>query len=287
MTTRVVGSEAGRQQGLRAMWGQVAGAWEEHADYLDARGSDLTDSMLGTLALSAGDRVLELACGTGGAGLAAAERVGPEGEVVLSDVAPEMTQAAARRAAARGATNVRTRVLALETVEEPDGAFDAVLCREGLMFATEPARALREVMRVLRPGGRAVFAVWGPPAENPWMRLVFHAVREQAGVPAPGPGSVGPFALSDSRRLHELVTAAGFTEVRLEEVPVPMQVASTSEWWSRTSALAGPLVRLIAAMTDEDRAAVRARLDAEAGPYLTPEGVTFPGLSLLVSGRRP
>ncbi len=269
------------------MWGHVAGAWEEHADYLEARASGLTTAMLDALALSAGDRVLELACGTGGAGLAAAERVGPSGEVVLSDAVPEMTEAAARRAATRGAANIRTRVLALETVAEPDASFDAVLCREGLMFATDPARALREVLRVLRPGGRAAFAVWGPPAENPWMRLPFEAVRQHAGAPAPGPGSVGPFALSDSHRLHQLVTAAGLTDVRIEEVPVPMQVASTAEWWARTSALAGPLVRLIAAMTDSDRTAVRARLDAEAAPYVTADGVTFPGLSLLASGRRP
>lgn len=287
MATHLVGSDAERLRGLRAMWGGVAGAWEEHADYLDARASGLTAAMLDALALSDGDRVLELACGAGGAGLAAAERVGPSGEVVLSDVAPEMTEAAARRAATRRATNVCTRVLALESVEEPDASFDAVLCREGLMFATDPATALREVLRVLRPGGRAAFAVWGPPAENPWMRLPFEAVRRQAGVPVPDPGSVGPFALSDPSRLRELVTEAGLTDVRLEEVPVPMQVASTAEWWSRTSALAGPLVRLIAAMTDRDRAAVRARLDAEAAPYVTADGVTFPGLSLLASGHRP
>lgn len=287
MATHVVGSDTERQQGLRAMWGNVAGAWEKHADYLDARASGLTAAMLDALALSDGNRVLELACGAGGAGLAAAERVGASGEVVLSDVVPEMTEAAARRAAARGVTNVRTRVLALESVDEPDASFDAVLCREGLMFATDPAGALREVLRVLRPGGRAAFAVWGPPADNPWMRLPFQAVRRQVGVPAPHPGSVGPFALSDSTRLHELVTAAGLTDVRLEEVPVPMQVSSTAEWWSRTSALAGPLVQLVAAMTDSDRAAVRARLDAEAAPYVTADGVIFPGLSLLASGRRP
>ncbi len=287
MTTQAVGSDSDRQQGIRALWAHVAGAWEEHADYLDARGSGLTSAMLDALALSAGDRVLELACGAGGAGLAAAQRVGPTGEVVLSDVVPAMTEAAARRAAAQGVTNVRTRVLALETVEEPDASFDAVLCREGLMFATDPAGALREVRRVLRPGGRAAFAVWGPPAENPWMRLPFEAVRQQAGVPAPAPGSVGPFALSDAHLLGELVTASGLTDVRVEEVPVPMHVASTTEWWSRTSALAGPLVRLIAGMTDSDRTAVRARLDAEAAPYVTADGVTFPGLSLLASGRCP
>jgi ubiquinone/menaquinone biosynthesis C-methylase UbiE len=95
--------------------------------------------------------------------------VAPGGEVVLSDVAAEMTAIAAARAEARGLGNVRTRQLDLERIDEPDGSYDVVLCREGLMLVPDPARAAGEIRRVLRPGGRAALAVWGPRERNPWL----------------------------------------------------------------------------------------------------------------------
>src|SRR4051795_2044735 len=116
--------EARTAQDLRTtrhgMWGAVAGSWAEHASFIDARQAPATQRMLDLSAPRPGDRVLELACGPGGLGLAAAERVAPGGEVVLSDVVPQMTAIAAERAAALGLTNVTARVLDLERIEEPD-----------------------------------------------------------------------------------------------------------------------------------------------------------------------
>ena len=102
---------------LHGMWSSVAGAWGAHAEFVDDRGAKLTE------------RLLELA-GAGGPGLAAARLVGPTGEVVLSDVAAEMTAIAAERAEVRGLRNVTTRVLDLEQIEEPDASFDIVYVRE-------------------------------------------------------------------------------------------------------------------------------------------------------------
>src|SRR5262245_13554024 len=147
---------------LRGMWEGVADAWGEHADYIDERGAEVTARMLELAGPRPGDRVLELACGPGSVGIAAAPLVDPGGEVVLSDVAEGMTAIAADRAAALGLTNVSTRHLDLESIHEPDESFDVVVCREGLMLVPDPARGAREIQRVLSPGGRAAIAVWGP-----------------------------------------------------------------------------------------------------------------------------
>ena len=146
-------SEADVRSHLHGMWASVAGAWGEHAGYADERGAAITEELLDRAAIRSGDRVLELACGPGGAGLSAAARVGPDGEVVLSDVAEQMTAIAADRAAARVILNVRTLVLDLEEIDQPDGSYDVVLCREGLMFALDPARPAR-IRHVLRTDGR-------------------------------------------------------------------------------------------------------------------------------------
>lgn len=267
--------------GLHQMWSAVAPAWAEHADFVDTRGADLTATMLDRAAPAPGERVLELACGAGGLGLAAAERAG---EVVLSDVAPEMVAIATERA--RGAANVTTRLLDLEDIAEPDASFDVVLCREGLMFATEPDRATSEIARVLRPAGRAALAVWGPRERNPWLGLVLDAVNTQVGHPVPPPGVPGPFALADASRLADIVTGAGLRDVVVEEVEVAMRTGSFEEWWSRTAALAGPLSMILARLPDDAQRALTARLRQDVRPYETTDGMRFPGVSLLVSGRR-
>lgn len=283
-------SESQRDADLRShvhgMWAAVAPAWAEHAAYVDARGAEVTEKMLELTTPAAGERVLELACGPGGLGLAAASLVGPGGEVVLSDVAAEMVSIAAARAGAMGLTNVSTRQLDIESIDEPDASYDVVLCREGLMFATDPARAGREIRRVLRPRGRVAAAVWGPREHNPWLGLVLDAVSAQLGRPVPPPGVPGVFSLADSERLAGLLKDAALTDVAVSELSVPMRAASFDEWWTRTSALAGPLTKIVASLPDHATQALRARLQEATSAYRTQAGIELPGVSLIASARR-
>jgi SAM-dependent methyltransferase len=271
---------------LHGMWAAVAGAWSEHADYADARGAAAAERMLALTAPRPGERVLELACGPAGLGLAASERVAPGGEVVLSDVVAEMTAIAARRAEALGLRHVRTRVLDIERIDEPDESYDVVLCREGLMFALDPTRAAREVRRVLRRGGRFAVAVWGPRERNPWLGLVFDVVGAQLGKPVPPPGVPGPFSLGDSDRLANLLEDAELVDVVVAELAVPLHAGSFDEWWTRTSALAGPLAKMLASLPDQAMEALRASLRDATRPYETSTGLELPGVTLIAGGRR-
>ena len=271
---------------VHGMWAAVAGSWAEHAEYADVRGAKAAEQMLDLSMPQPGERVLELACGPGGLGLAAAERVAPDGEVVLSDVVAEMTSIAAARAEARGLSNVSTCELDLEHIDQPDESYDVVLCREGLMFATDPAGAAREIRRVLRPGGRVALAVWGPRERNPWLGVVFDAVSAQIGKPVPPPGIPGPFSLEDAARLAGLLSDADLGDVVVTELPVPLRAGSFEEWWARTSALAGPLAKMLASLPDDATEALRTRLRDATRPYETPTGLEFPGVTLIAAGRR-
>src|SRR3954468_13125831 len=151
------------------MWASVAPGWEEYAATVDEQGRRVSEEMLAFTGPRPGERVLELACGPGGVGLEAAPLVAPDGEVVLSDLVPEMTTIAAARASALGLDNVTTAVLDIESLDRPDGDAEVILCRHGLMFVPDPDRAAAEMARVLAPGGRLAVAVWGPRERNPWL----------------------------------------------------------------------------------------------------------------------
>ena len=268
---------------VHGMWAGVAPHWGAHADVVDARAKAQTDALLRAAGVQQGHRVLELACGAGGPGMAAASVVGPDGEVVLSDVAETMVEVAAARAA--GLANVSTKVLDLEAIDEADGSYDAVMCREGLMFAVDPGRAVGEVHRVLRPGGRAALSVWAERSANPWLSELLASASEVLGHPVPPPGMPGPFSLAETD-LGALFDDAGFLDVELEDVPVPHRTPSFDVYWDMTTDLAGPLSAILAGLDDETRTAIRDRLHEALAPYESADGLDIPGVSRMVSGRK-
>jgi SAM-dependent methyltransferase len=197
-----------------------------------------------------------------------------------------MTAIAERRAKALGLANVSTRVLDIEEIAEPDESYDVVLCREGLMFALDPSRAAGEIRRVLRPSGRCALAVWGPRQRNPWLGTVLDSVSAQLGAPVPPPGIPGPFALEDRDKLAALLSGTGFSDIAIGELPVPMRASSFDEWWTRTSALAGPIAKILSSLPEDAAKELRTRAQQAASAYETPNGIEFPGVTLLASARR-
>jgi SAM-dependent methyltransferase len=269
------------------MWNSVAEAWERNADFVDDHMAAATEAMLDAARLKAGDAVLDLASGPGGAGLAAAARVGGEGSVVLADVAPAMMEAAERRSAALA--QVSTLVCDQGSIDVPDESFDAVICRHGLMFAEPPIAAVAEARRVLRKGGRYGAITWDERAANPWLGCVLDAVGAQFGVEFPPPGVAGPFALDSPDRLGSALREGGLEDVTVEKFSTPMQADSLEAWWERVPQLAGPLAQALAGMEPDVRDSIRKRA-FEAAETVTgqrAEGIEMAGSVLVGSGRRP
>jgi SAM-dependent methyltransferase len=257
-----------------ANWESVAPGWGRHAEFLDGRAEPLTARMLEVAKLQPDDRVLDLAAGPGGLGLLAARHAG---SVVISDIAPGMIAIASARAEAAGLANVQTRVLDLEAIDEPDGSFDVVLARDGLMLVPDPARAAAEIRRV---GGRFVVAVWGAPERNPWLSTIFRVVTQETGIQVPPPGVPGPFSLSDPDRLRAVLGEG----VAVDEVSVPYRAGSFDEWFSRSAALAGPLAQRLASLPAPVLEGIRAKVREAASEYVTADGIEFPGVGLVAAG---
>lgn len=265
-------------------WSSVAQAWDANVDEVDEHSVNATNALLDRLAVTTGDRVLELACGPGSLGSTWSELVGPSGSVVLSDIAAGMADVARRRNAALG--NVDVTVLDASAIDRRADSFDVVACRMGLMFTPDPAVAFAEIHRVLAPNGRIGALTWGGIEHNPWMTCVGMAAMMNglvSGGPPVGPGSI--FSLSDPGELEALAKGAGFVDVAVEEFTVTFRADDIDAHIARVSSLAGPLAAAFEAASPTQLEAVRRTAADLAAQYVTDDGLEIPGRALLVSGR--
>ncbi|HEX5762544.1 MAG TPA: methyltransferase domain-containing protein [Solirubrobacterales bacterium] len=270
------------REASREQWGSSAEVWARAAEEEETGASaSATEWMLAAAGLRPGERVLELACGAARVGFHAADAVRPGGSVLCSDFAEEMVQAVESRVARTGVENVEPRVLDAERLDLDDESFDAVLCRFGYMLMSNPARAMTESRRVLRPGGRLVLAVWGAPERNPWLTAVTDATMDRLGAPPPEPGTPGPFALGEPERLRELLAGAALEEIDVEAIDAEQPYDSLEGWWLRLREISGPLAALLDALPAEDAAAIKSAALSTAERYVKPGGeVVFPATIL-------
>jgi SAM-dependent methyltransferase len=219
-----------------------------------------------------GHTVLELAAGLGETGFLAAELIEPGGTLICSDLVPEMLAAARERARLRGLANVRFRLIDAETtLDLPAASLDGVLCRWGYMLMADPATALRESRRVLRPGGRLALAAWAAPERNPWTRLAT-AAAERHGLMAPAGDGPGMFAWAPEGLIARMLDEAGFVEHAVEELAYTSRHASFDDWWRLLTTMGLALREGLARADPAVGEAVREDARAAFAPYTAPDG---------------
>jgi SAM-dependent methyltransferase len=215
-------------------WEESAAGWIARQELVRELSAPVSHWMIDAVDLQPGQRVLELAAGLGDTGFLAAELVAPAGGVITSDQADAMLDGARRRAGELGLTNVEFQVLNAEWIDLPVASVDAVLCRWGYMLMADPAVALAETRRVLRPEGHVALAVWDAIEHNPWARVPALELIERGLTQPPEPGTPSPFALSDRRLVRELLEGAGFQEVWVDRIDLTQRTVGFDEFWETT-----------------------------------------------------
>jgi SAM-dependent methyltransferase len=262
------------------IWQAMAPGLEHWRAHLEEAAAPVREWMLRELAPRPGDTVLELAAGVGDTGFAAAVIVGERGRLISTDFSPDMVEVARRRGAELGLRNVDYRVTDAERIELDADSVDGVLCRNGYMLMADPARALSETRRVLRPGGRLALAVLGALERNPWAAIGAGTLIERGHMPPPEPGAPGPFSMASEERTRALLEGAGFTAVRMEEVAWRLVFRDVDEFVRWTSDVGGPFAMVVRALSNGEREAIKARLDEAFAPFVADGGYEFPSVSL-------
>lgn len=227
--------------------------------------------------LQRGQHVLDVACGTGLVAFSAAQAVGRQGRVLGVDLSGQMVAAANYRAGQSGLGNVRFERMDAEALQLPEASFDVVLCALGLMYLPDPLQALREMRRVLKPGGRAVLAVWGEGARCGWAGL-FSIVDAEVR------SEVCPlfFQLGQPQALAALCASAGFHGIEQRRLPVTLDF-NDGQHACDAAFLGGPVALAWSRFDEEARARVRAKYLESIAPWAYGETYRVPAEFALAS----
>jgi len=247
-----------------------------------------TETIVEAAQVKPGMRVLDVASGTGEPALTLAGAVAPTGQVAGIDLVLDMLTFAQRNARQRGLTNIAFQQAEAEALPFAPQSFDMVTCRFGLMFFANVAQALREIHRVLKPGGRAVFIAWGPAEQNPIFTSTTGILAKYVEVPAPEPGAPDAYRFAQAGTLSAALQEAGFRQVQEEFRtllwPWP---GSVEQAWEGSSELRGPqFCRLIERVAPEIREQVVSEILAAIRQYYDGKQVNFPAIIILASGMR-
>ncbi len=272
----------------RAQWEAAAEAWDRWGPAIEDWLGDATGLMLDECHLEEGSRVLDVAAGAGGQTLAAARRVGPTGHVLATDISPGILEYAAANATKAGLGNVETLEADGEDMSAVGTAtYDAAISRVGLIYFPDQQRALSEICRVVRPGGRVSSIVYSTPDRNGFFSVPVGIIRRIAGLPAPAPGLPGPFSLGGPGVAEAAYDAAGLVDVTVTPVVSPVRLPSAAECVRFEQESFGALHQMLSGVDDEERAAAWREIEEALGEFDTADGFVGPCEMLVVSGTRP
>lgn len=229
-------------------------AWARYAEIVDIMFAGITEAVLVAAAISPGDRVLDLGCGSGGTTLAIAEKVTPVGSVTAIDVSAPMLERARRRIGAAGLVNVAFLLGDASVYPFAANSFDAMVSRLGVMFFDDPENTFRRLSPSLDSGGRIALGVWRGPRENLWAMGPVAAAKEFLDMPPrPGPEEPGPFSFADPDRVRAVLGGAGLTDIHLAPLDFQVPLGRTLEEALNFVMEMGPLSAPLSTVAGDNR----------------------------------
>lgn len=275
------------KQSTREQWQETAEAWHRWGPTLERWLGSATELMLDQARVGPGARVLDLAAGAGGQSIAAAKRVGSRGSVLATDISPAILEYAAAAARGAGLANVEVRELDGEALDDLEAcSFDAVISRVGLIYFPDQRRALRGIHHVLRPGGRVSAIVYSTAERNPFFSIPVTIIRRIAGLPAPAPGTPGPFSLGGPDVLEAAYEDAGFEDVHVDALDAPLRFESAAECVRFERDSFGALHAMLAGLGRADREQAWSEIETELQQFEGNDGFEGPCQLLIGTARR-
>ena len=240
----------------KASWNKFSIGWQKWDCLLMGFVKPMGNEIIRLLELKDADIVLDVASGTGEPGLSIAKKLSG-GKVVLSDLSENMIKVAEENAARRGIENIDTAGCDICELPFPDNTFDAISCRFGFMFFPDMLLAAKEMMRVLKPGGRVATAVWNVPEKNFWVTAFSSTIGRNMQLPPTQPGAPGMFRCAEGGLIQDLFRQAGFKNTSETEVNGKLKSGTTDVYWNLMTEVAAPVVAALSIADDTTKEKIK------------------------------
>ncbi|MFL6276791.1 MAG: class I SAM-dependent methyltransferase [Blastocatellia bacterium] len=271
-----------------AEWRESAPYWEKHAATVRQLFAPISAALIQAARIAGGQQVLDIAGGTGEPALEIARLVAPRGRVVCTDAVAEMVAAAARRAEQSGIVNIEFKQCAADHLPFADETFDAVVSRLGAMFFDDTLASLREMLRILKPGGTLALAVWAGQAANPFFSIITDVLAAYIASPPEEPDAPGAFRFSEPGKLAGLLKQAGAVNVKEQVVDFHIEaVLAPAEFWQLRSEISDSLRAKVARLMPDELTQVTQQVTERLQPYYDAGRVMMPAQIIITRGNRP
>lgn len=270
----------------KASWNKFSPGWKKWDDLTMDFLKPMGDKIIQLLNLKNNDIVLDVATGTGEPGLTIASKLNG-GKVILTDLAEDMLEIATENAALRGIKNIETIACDVCELPFPDNTFDAISCRFGFMFFPDMEMAAKEMVRVLKPGGRIATSVWNVPEKNFWITAMMGTINKKMELTPPPPGAPGMFRCAKEDLMTDLFTKAGLINISQTEVHGKLNSKTADNYWNMITEIAAPVVAALSSADDSMKAKIKQEV-YELVHQKYPDGnVAIDGSSLVIYGEKP
>ena len=268
-------------------WTETAKYWIQYRDTIRAMFAPLTNALIEHAGINEGQTVLDVAGGPGEPGLTIAEKVGPDGAVTCTDAVAEMVEAARHEATRRGLANVQFHQCTADSLLFPDNFFDTTVCRLGIMLVPDPPAAVREMLRVTKPGGKLALAVWHKSEINPFCYVVTNVMAQHVDSPASDPDAPNAFRFAETGKLANVLTQAGATNVQERVVRFNIEAPiSANEFWIMRSLTSDTLREKLAKLSTAEQAQIADEVQQEVKQFFPHDRMSFPTQMILVTATK-
>ena len=231
-------------------WNKFSGGWKKWDELVMDFLKPMGDEIIRFINPQNNDIILDIASGTGEPGLTIASKLSG-GKVILTDLADDMLKIARENAASRGIKNIETVVCDVCELPFGDNTFDAISCRFGFMFFPDMQLAAKEMVRVLKPGGKIATAVWNIPEKNFWVTATMGTINRNMELLPPPPGSPGMFRCAKDGFIADLFSQAGLKNISQVEVAGKLNCKTVDAYWGMQTEVAAPIVAALNTASDE------------------------------------
>lgn len=268
-------------------WSEAAPFWEKHREVIRQMFGPVTSALSEDGRIASGCTVLDVATGPGEPALTMACSVGPTGTVFGVDPVPQMVDAARRAADRLGLRRVQFDVALADHLPFPAETFDSVVSRFGVMFFPSPMDAVREMLRVLKPGKKLALAAWYLAEENPFFYTLSRVIDRYVDSPPPAPDAPDTFRFASPGKLRDVLDRAGalLSAERVLQFRIEAPI-SAEDFWTLRSEMSETLRRRVTMLSTEKLAEVKRHALEAFRVYSTDYGLSFPAKVLIVSGTK-